>query len=224
VIANRNQIQHERLIGMFANTIILRTDLSGEPTFTEVLRRVRQVTLDAYRNQDLPLEKVLQTIQVPRSMDRNFLSQVMFILQTPARRPPALPGLSVRFTDIDPGIARADLLLELMETDSGLGGWFEYSTDVFDAETIAALKDSLKDLAKPKGKLAQLRDVAVFASESKKEFDGLLCQDLQGEIDDLTKQVKKWTDEDASQNKTKINTFQALIGKLNEQKTDKHCK
>src|SRR5262249_26228129 len=78
--------------------------------------------------------------------DRNFLSQVMFILQNPPRRPPALPGLSARFTDIDPGIARADLLLELMETDGRLGGWFEYSADVFDAETIARMAAHLETL------------------------------------------------------------------------------
>ena len=87
VIANRNQIQIERLIGMFANTIVLRTDLSGDPSFSEVLRRVRQVTLDAYRNQDLPFEEILRVLQVPRSMDRNTLFQVMFILQIRRRKP-----------------------------------------------------------------------------------------------------------------------------------------
>ena len=64
LIANRNQIEIERLIGMFANTIVLRTDLSGDPTFSEVLRRVRQVNFDAYRNQDLPIEEILQALQV----------------------------------------------------------------------------------------------------------------------------------------------------------------
>ena len=88
VIANRNQIQIERLIGMFANTIVLRTDLSGDPSFSEVLRRVRQVTLDAYRNQDLPFEEILRAVQVSRSMDRNTLFQVMFILQKPAAESP----------------------------------------------------------------------------------------------------------------------------------------
>ena len=88
LIANRNQIQIERLIGMFANTIVLRTDLSGDPTFSEVLWRVRQVTLDAYRNQDLPIEEILQVLQVSRSMDRNTLFQVMFILQNAAPRAP----------------------------------------------------------------------------------------------------------------------------------------
>ena len=71
---------------MFANTIVLRTDLSGDPTFSEVLRRVRQVTLDAYRNQDLPIEEILQALQVSRSLDRNPLFQVMFILQNASSR------------------------------------------------------------------------------------------------------------------------------------------
>jgi len=146
VIANRNQIQLENLIGMFANTIVLRTDLSGEPSFSEILQRVRQVTLEAYRNQDLPIEKILQTVQVPRSMDRNFLFQVMFILQNPPRRTPAFPGLSARFVDVDPGIARVDLMLELMDSKEGLRGWFEYSTDVFDSDTIARMATHLETL------------------------------------------------------------------------------
>ena len=116
LIANRNQIEIERLIGMFANTIVLRTDLSGDPTFSEVLRRVRQVTLDAYRNQDLPIEEILQALHVPRSMDRNhFVSgdvhSAKGIFKTPG------PPWAVRslYVDVDPGIARFDLLLELID-------------------------------------------------------------------------------------------------------------
>ena len=71
LIANRNQIQLERLMGMFANTIVLRTDLTGDPSFSEVLRRVRQVTLDAYRNQDLPIEEILKVLRVSRNTDRS---------------------------------------------------------------------------------------------------------------------------------------------------------
>ena len=146
LIANRNQIQTERLIGMFANTIVLRTDLSGDPSFSEVLRRVRQVTLDAYRNQDLPIEEILRVLQVSRSMDRNTLFQVMFILQSPPPRAPALPGLSAHFVDVDPGIARVDLMLELIDADERLGGWLEYSTDLFDAATIARMAAHLRTL------------------------------------------------------------------------------
>jgi amino acid adenylation domain-containing protein len=139
LIANRNQIQTERLIGMFANTIILRTDLSGDPTFSEVLRRVRQVTLDAYRNQDLPIEEVLRALRVSRSLDRNPLFQVMFILQNASAVAPALPGLSTQFLEFDPRIARFDLTLELAETGEHLAGFFEYSTDLFEASTIARM-------------------------------------------------------------------------------------
>ncbi|MGA7809779.1 condensation domain-containing protein, partial [Bradyrhizobium sp.] len=103
LIANRNQIQIERLIGMFANAIVLRTDLSGDPTFADLLRRVRQITLDAYRNQDLPIEQIFQALQVPRSLDRNALFQVMFILQKAPSKGAALSGLSTNFVDVDPG-------------------------------------------------------------------------------------------------------------------------
>ena len=103
VIANRNQIEIERLIGMFANTIVLRTDLSGDPSFSDVLRRVRQVTLDAYRNQDLPFEEVLQSLELPRNADRNALFQAMFILQSPGPTAPPLPELAVRFCRRRPG-------------------------------------------------------------------------------------------------------------------------
>ena len=146
LIANRNQVQLEHLIGMCANTIILRTDLSGDPTFSEVLRRIRQVTLDAYRNQDLPIEKVLQVFQVPRSLDRNALFQVMFVLQNALPRAPTLPDLSGHFVEMDPGIARFDLTLELADVDQRLSGWFEYNTDLFEAATIARMSTHLRTL------------------------------------------------------------------------------
>ena len=161
VIANRNQIQTENLIGMFANTIVLRTDLSGDPSFSEVLRRVRQVTLDAYRNQDLPFEEILRVRQVSRSMDRNTLFQVMFILQSPPPQSPSLQGLSAHLVDVDPGIARVDLMLELFDADESLRGWFEYSTDLFDAATIERMAAHLQTLleaiiADPKQRISRL--------------------------------------------------------------------
>jgi amino acid adenylation domain-containing protein len=146
VIANRNQIKIENLVGMFANTIVLRTNLTGDPSFSEVLRRVREVTLDAYRNQDLPLEEILRALQVPRSMDRNALFQVMFVLQNPSPRALTLPGLFVQSVDVDPGIARVDLMLELIDGDERLSGWFEYSTDLFEAATMARMATHFRTL------------------------------------------------------------------------------
>ena len=126
--------------------IVLRTDLSGDPTFSEVLQRVRHVTLDAYRNQDLPIEEVLQVLQVTRSLDRNPLFQVMFILQNASAGAPSLPGLSAHFLDIDLEIARFDLTLELAEVGEHLTGFFEYSTDLFEASTIARMATHLRIL------------------------------------------------------------------------------
>jgi amino acid adenylation domain-containing protein len=146
LIANRNQIQLERLMGMFANTIVLRTDLTGNPSFSEVLRRVRQVTLDAYRNQDLPIEEILKVLRVSRNTDRNTLFQVMFILQNASPRVPKLPELSVQFVDVDPGAARFDLLLELIDAEERLAGWLEYSTDLFEAPTIARMAAHFRTL------------------------------------------------------------------------------
>ncbi|WP_454620848.1 amino acid adenylation domain-containing protein [Bradyrhizobium cenepequi] len=148
LIANRNQIQSERLIGLFANTVILRTDCSGDPCFGELLRRVRRVTLDAYRNQDLPIEEVLRALQVSRSRDGNPLFPVMFILQSASIEAAAFPGLSTRRLEIDPHISRFDITLELVETDGRFSGFFEYSTDLFDASTIAGMAAHFERLLK----------------------------------------------------------------------------
>jgi amino acid adenylation domain-containing protein len=145
LVANRNQVQIEQLIGMFANAIILRTDFSADPAFSELLQRVRQITLDAYRNQDLPIEEILQALQVQRNSDGNPLFQVMFLLQKAAPTP-AMSGLSANFVEVDPGIARCDLLLELTDEDGRLSGWLEYSTDLFEERTIARMAAHFRTL------------------------------------------------------------------------------
>jgi amino acid adenylation domain-containing protein len=148
LIANRNQIESERLIGLFANTLILRNDFSGDPTFGELLRRVRQVTLDAYRKQDLPIEEVLRSLQVARRSDGNPLFQVMFILQNASIEAAHFPGLTTRRLEIDPKVARFDITLELVEADGRFSGFFEYATDLFDPATIARMAAHFKTLIK----------------------------------------------------------------------------
>ncbi|WP_315747768.1 MULTISPECIES: non-ribosomal peptide synthetase [unclassified Bradyrhizobium] len=146
LIANRNQVEIERLIGMFANTIVLRTDLSGDPSFRALLARVRTVTIDAYRNQDLPIEEVLRTAPLLRGQDAAPLFRVMFILQNATTTTPTLPGLSVDLIDVDPGLARFDLTLELNDSGEAYAGFFEYSTDLFEAGTIARMAAHLDTL------------------------------------------------------------------------------
>lgn len=148
LIANRNQIESERLIGLFANTLILRNDFGGDPGFGEMLRRVRQVTLDAYRNQDLPIEEVLRALQIARRTDGNPLFRIMFILQNASIEAARFPGLSTRRLEVDPGVARFDITLELVEAEGRFTGFFEYATDLFDAVTIESMAAQFRTLLK----------------------------------------------------------------------------
>ncbi|MHC2621912.1 amino acid adenylation domain-containing protein [Bradyrhizobium huanghuaihaiense] len=148
LIANRNQIESERLIGLFANTLILRNDFGGDPSFGEMLRRVRQVTLDAYRNQDLAIEEVLRALQVARRTDGNPLFRIMFILQNASIEAARFTGLSTRRLEVDPKVARFDITLELVEADGRFTGFFEYATDLFDAVTIEGMAAQFKTLLK----------------------------------------------------------------------------
>lgn len=148
LIANRNQIESERLIGLFANTLILRSDFGGDPSFGEMLRRVRQVTLDAYRNQDLPIEEVLRALQIARRSGGHPLFRIMFILQNASIEAARFLGLSTRRLEIDPKVARFDITLELVEAEGRFTGFFEYATDLFDAATIEGMADQFKTLLK----------------------------------------------------------------------------
>lgn len=161
LIANRNQIESERLIGLFANTLILRNDFGGDPGFSEMLRRVRQVTLDAYRNQDLAIEEVLRALQIARRTDGNPLFRIMFILQNASIEAARLPGLTTRRLEIDPKVARFDITLELVEADGRFTGFFEYATDLFDVATIEGMAAQFKTLlqaviANPEQRISRL--------------------------------------------------------------------
>ena len=146
LIANRNRVETEGLIGFFVNALVLRTDLSGNPSFPELLDRVREVALGAYSHQDLPFEKLLETLQPPRDLSRTPLFQVLFTLQNTPWQPPELTGLTVGSLEVDPETANYDVWLNLSETPEGLRGWFEYSTDLFDAATITRMGEHLQTL------------------------------------------------------------------------------
>lgn len=145
-IANRNQVETETLIGFFANTLVLHTDCSGDPTFRQLLKRVREVALGAYAHQDLPLEKLVEELQPERSLSHSPLFQVMFSLQNAPLSTPKLSGLSLRPFEIKSTTSKFDLSLVVEDTDQGIYGALEYSTDLFNDQTIGRMSTHFETL------------------------------------------------------------------------------
>jgi len=137
-IANRNRPEIEPLIGFFVNSLVLRTDLSGNPTFRELLGRVREVTLGAYAHQDLPFEKLVEELHPERDLSRHPLFCVAIALQNTPITALELPGLALSQFEFDSGTSRLDLEFHLWYSE-GLKGQIIYSTDLFDRSTIARM-------------------------------------------------------------------------------------
>ncbi|WP_052376143.1 non-ribosomal peptide synthetase [Chondromyces apiculatus] len=135
--SNRDRPETEGLLGFFLNTLVLRTDLRGDPTFGELVRRVRDVSLEALTHQDVPFSRLVEVLQPARVPGRNPLFQAAFVLEPPA--PSSDDGWSMSQLDVDTGASKFDLTLELDEREEGIIGRVEYSTDLFDAETIARM-------------------------------------------------------------------------------------
>jgi amino acid adenylation domain-containing protein len=138
-IANRNRMEIEGLIGFFVNTLVLRTDLGGNPSFRALLERVRDVALEAYANQDIPFEKIVEELNPDRSSGRTPFFQVMFALQNAPAQPLQLEGLQVTPLPVGSAKAKFDLTVMLMDEAEGLKCSLIYNTDLFDADTIARL-------------------------------------------------------------------------------------
>ena len=137
--ANRNHVEMEGLIGFFVNTLVLRTDLSGNPTFRELLKRVRKVTLNAFDHEDVPFEKLVEELLVSRNLSYNPLFQVVLVLQNAPLEPLKLSGVTQTALEIETDTAKCDLTVELTEGPDGLASAIEYNTDLFDSDTIERL-------------------------------------------------------------------------------------
>ena len=135
-VAGRNYAETEELIGFFVNTLTLRTDLSDEPTFVELLRRVKEMCLGAYAHQDLPFEKLVEELQPERDLSRSPLFQTMFILQNAPQQDLQLAGLNLSSVECENITTKFDLTLLFQERDEELRGSLQYATDLFDSARI----------------------------------------------------------------------------------------
>ncbi len=159
-IANRNRSEIEGLIGFFVNSLVLRSNLSGNPSFREVLGRIREVTLGAYSQQDLPFDKLVEELHPERNLSYHPLFQVVFSFQNAPMSALELPGLAPSFMNIDLKKTRFDLELHLWkcsddfrslwganwEYSEGLRGVIVYNTDLFDKATISRMLEHFKTL------------------------------------------------------------------------------
>ncbi|MEJ2379268.1 MAG: condensation domain-containing protein, partial [Pseudolabrys sp.] len=159
-IAGRNRMELEGLVGFFVNTLVLRGDLSGNPTFRELLRRTKEVTLGAYAHQDLPFEKLVEVLQPERNLNYHPLFQVMFTSNT-SPVPTQLGGLGLSLHGVSSATSKFDLTMSVSEETDGLKAQIEYSTDLFDADTIRRMLGHYQILlqgiaANPEARIAEL--------------------------------------------------------------------
>lgn len=175
--ANRGQRELEDLIGFFVNTLPVRYNLNGDPSFYDVLARTRKALLDVHEHQEMPLSKMVKQLQPERSLDRNPLFQMVFDVLTPDRNPPVfgygiaseihaetqIGDLRVTPMDVEGGEARFDLAVFLWDLPAGITGTFEYSDDVYDRSTVGRLVNNYESqlkhaVAHPDAPLAGLRE------------------------------------------------------------------
>ncbi|WP_253910536.1 non-ribosomal peptide synthetase, partial [Pyxidicoccus fallax] len=169
-IAGRTQAETEGLIGFFVNTLVMRTHLDGDPTFRELLGRVKDVTLDAYAHQDVPFERLVEVLQPPRQPERTPFFQVALVMLNTPTTELTVPGLSLRLMELDSGTAKFDFTLTLSETPEGLRGALEYRTDLYEDRTAARMVDHLRTLledaiAHPERRLSEL---SLLAEEERR--------------------------------------------------------
>jgi hypothetical protein len=145
-IAGRQQTDLEALIGLFLNTLAMRTDLSTNPSFSELLKQVQTTALDAYAHQDLPFDKLVDALQPSRDMSHSPVFQVQFMLQNAPASAEPVQGLELSGLEFEYGTAKFDLTLAMGETADGLMAEMEYSVDLFDAITIERMLEQFERL------------------------------------------------------------------------------
>ncbi len=183
-VANRQQAQLQHLIGFFTNTLVMRTAVDGRSSFRRHLAVVRETCLEAYANQELPFEALVEALQPRRELNRHPLFDVLFVLQTPLPEL-RMPGVTASFVEQDTATSKFDLTLTLRESAQGWDGWVEYRTDLFEAATIDGFIERFRTLmaaaaAEPDAALDDLRlmsdaerhRVLVTFNDTARTFDG----------------------------------------------------
>ncbi len=175
-IAGRTKSETERLIGFFINTILLRTQFSGNPSFLEVLGRTRQAALGAYQHQDIPFEKLVEELHPQRDPGRTPFFQAMFVLQNAPMGLLNLSGLTLKRVNVENTTAKFDLTVSMIETPKGFQGWINYNSDLFDPPTIRRMATNFEVLLRgiARDPAARVSDLPLLGPEEKEKLLGEL--------------------------------------------------
>jgi amino acid adenylation domain-containing protein len=170
-IANRNHEKLKGLIGFFVNTVVLRSNLGGNPSFLDLLSQIRQVALEAYAHQDLPFDKLVEALKPERDLSYTPLFQVMFAWQN-APQLPTIPDITLSEFKVDPQIAQFDLSVSIEKSAEKLIATFEYNTDLFDDTTITRMISHYQNLltgivVHPQAKLS---DLPLLSNQEKQQI------------------------------------------------------
>lgn len=171
-IAGRNRTELEGLIGYFVNTLALSTELSGNPSFNELLERVKETTRGAYDNQDIPFENVVEALQPERDLSRNPLYQVCFSYQSEAIPEIHMQGLKLASLEVESATARFDIELQLWKAGEIIRGFFEYSSDLFEKSTIDRFTEHFLTLLEniPKHHQIPISDIPVMSEQERQRI------------------------------------------------------
>jgi len=184
--AGRGDVELEKVIGFFVDTLILRADVNPESSFRQMLQHTRANTLEALMHQNVPFEKLVEAMEPSRSLNRNPLFQVMFVLQNAPKKPAELPGLAMQEIELESGVAKFDLTLEIIDLGD-LYCTLEYDSDLYDEMTIQRMADHFSKLVEaiadaPDAKLAQFSllsatEVQQFEvwNDTSREYSRHLC-------------------------------------------------
>jgi acyl carrier protein len=173
-MANRNRFETEGLIGFFINQLALRTDLSGDPTFRELLGREREVALGAYAHQDMPFDRLVDALKLPRHLSHAPLFQIKLVLENVPEPRLALPDLRLRPFIVESTTAQLDMNLRANESAAGIGLSLEYSTDLYDAAVIDRFLEQLEEVlraaaARPDSRLSEIAAALDVAEQKRRE-------------------------------------------------------
>jgi hypothetical protein len=186
-VANRNRAETEGLIGFFVNMMVMRADFSADPSFSDLLKQVREAALEAYAHQDVPFDRLVEELQPERTLSITPLFQVVFVLQNTPMPPLELPGLELELLEVESGTVQFDLILSMHDVGEELTGALTYNTDLFEADTITRLLKNfqtlLESIVNAPGR--KISDLGCFTDEEMEGLDSLDISGLQMSRKDL---------------------------------------